>query len=363
MAIQSLFGPSPAEIQELRRQQEEKEILASGGEFGAFAPLYQAGLRFGSAGRQAMAPLMGAQDPMLQKATAIQGVLAKYQDQDPSDPLVLTQIGRELMTVDPDAGFKAIAMARELTPKTESVIGKVNPSDFTPESLQAFIEAGAKDYSLLRETPSKAKGNSVNVDLRGVISEAYAKTEGKEKATAWAESGKTYKLSVPLLAELETANKVAQNAYFGFGAKGKIGLSKALNAIGIPISDRAQDSEFLDAMSSKLVQRIAKNFPGSQAIKELEQLIKSKPNLEQESGTFMRLLNNVTNEFKAEVLAYEKLAAMPEAKRYEQDFNVVTGQIYKKITRYQDLESKVRNKTASAKEASEALSIKRELGL
>jgi hypothetical protein len=117
MAIQSLFGPSPAEVQELRRQQEEKEILASGGEFGAFAPLYQAGLRFGSAGRQAMAPLMGAQDPMLQKATAIQGVLAKYQDQDPSDPLVLTQIGRELMTVDPDAGFKAIAMARELAPK------------------------------------------------------------------------------------------------------------------------------------------------------------------------------------------------------------------------------------------------------
>jgi hypothetical protein len=142
MAIQSLFGPSPAEVQELRRQQEEKEILASGGQFGAFAPLYQAGLRFGAQGRQAMAPLMGAQDPMLQKATAIQSVLAKYQDQDPSDPLVLTQIGRELMNVDPDAGFRAIAMAREMTSKQDTRTSVLPPGALLVDSQGNILAEG-----------------------------------------------------------------------------------------------------------------------------------------------------------------------------------------------------------------------------
>jgi hypothetical protein len=166
-----------------------------------------------------------------------------------------------------------------------------------------------------------------------------------------------------LLVELEDASKAAQNAYFGFGAKGKIGLAKAFNAIGIPISERASDSEMLDALSSKLVQRIAKNFPGSQAIKELEQLIKSKPNLEQEAGTFIKLLNNVTKEFKAEVLAYEQLSALPDKDRYQKDFNVVVADNYKKLNNYERLETKIRNKTATLEEANEALAIKRSLGL
>jgi hypothetical protein len=114
MAIQSLFGPSPAEVQEMRRQREEQEILASGGQFGAFAPLYQAGLRFGAQGRQAMAPLMGAQDPMLQKATAIQGVLAKYQGQNLNDPEIMTSIATDLSSVDMEAGLKAAQIARQL---------------------------------------------------------------------------------------------------------------------------------------------------------------------------------------------------------------------------------------------------------
>jgi hypothetical protein len=151
MAIQSLFGPSPAEVQELRRQQEEKEILASGGEFGAFAPLYQAGLRFGSAGRQAMAPLMGAQDPMLQKATAIQGVLAKYQGQNLNSAEVMSNIAKDLSTVDMEAGLKAAEIAKKLAPegfKPSTSFGEVaqelgfgaktNLNEYTPAQAAAI---------------------------------------------------------------------------------------------------------------------------------------------------------------------------------------------------------------------------------
>jgi hypothetical protein len=99
MAIQSLFGPSVADIQELRRQQAEREIAASGGEFGVFAPLYRAGSRFGRQAAEGINTLMGAQDPMLKKAADIQSVLSKYQNEDLTSSSVLGNIARELAAI------------------------------------------------------------------------------------------------------------------------------------------------------------------------------------------------------------------------------------------------------------------------
>jgi hypothetical protein len=96
MAIETLFGPSVADVQELRRLQQEREIAGAGSQFGAFAPLYQAGLRFGNQAVQSVNTLMGAQDPMLKKATDIQSILSKYQDQDLTDAKVLTKISKDL---------------------------------------------------------------------------------------------------------------------------------------------------------------------------------------------------------------------------------------------------------------------------
>jgi|694.fasta_scaffold52488_3 hypothetical protein len=96
MAIETLFGPSIADVQELRRQQQEREIAGAGKEFGVFAPLYQASLRFGNQAVQGANTLLGAQDPMLKKATDIQGILTQYQGQDLTDPVVLKKISSDL---------------------------------------------------------------------------------------------------------------------------------------------------------------------------------------------------------------------------------------------------------------------------
>ena len=96
MAIETLFGPSLADVQELRRLQQEREIAGAGGQFGVFAPLYQAGLRFGNQAVQGVNTLMGAQDPMLKKATDIQSILTQYQDQDLTDANVLKKISKDL---------------------------------------------------------------------------------------------------------------------------------------------------------------------------------------------------------------------------------------------------------------------------
>lgn len=99
MAIQSLFGPSAADIQEQRRRLAEQEIAASGGEFGVFAPLYRAGSRFGRQAAEGISTLMGAQDPMLKKAADIQSVLSKYQNEDLTSSAVLGNIARELAAI------------------------------------------------------------------------------------------------------------------------------------------------------------------------------------------------------------------------------------------------------------------------
>lgn len=96
MAIQSLFGPSIADIQEQRRRLAEQEIAASGGEFGVFAPLYRAGSRFGRQAAEGVSSLLGAQDPMLKRATDIQSVLSKYQNEDLTNSVVLGNIAKEL---------------------------------------------------------------------------------------------------------------------------------------------------------------------------------------------------------------------------------------------------------------------------
>lgn len=155
MAITSLFGPSPAEIimaQQKETQQQNmlrnQQIAQQGREFGVFAPLYQAGLRFGDVASQAaMQGLFPQQvDPRLQEATAVQSVLSKYADQDQTDPNVLAKIGKDLMPVAPNAGLKALSLSQQLT--KESVFGKVDPSKFTPASLQRFAQT--KDYKDLQ---------------------------------------------------------------------------------------------------------------------------------------------------------------------------------------------------------------------
>lgn len=143
MAIQSLFGPSVADIQELRRQQAEREIAASGGEFGVFAPLYRAGSRFGRQAAEGINTIMGAQDPMLKKATDIQSVLSKYQNEDLTSSSVLGNIARELAAI----GYsnEAVGVAQQAAARR-----------------QQELEAGFRERQLgISETQAQIAGRGV----------------------------------------------------------------------------------------------------------------------------------------------------------------------------------------------------------
>jgi hypothetical protein len=134
MAITSLFGPTPQELIAAQvREQEQMDMLRNqqigqqGREFGVFAPLYQAGLKFGDLGSRAITRSLfpEVQNPQLQQAQTIQSVIQSYQGQNLGDPTVLQKIASDLFAAGaPDAGIKALATARSLTTKDEFVTGK-----------------------------------------------------------------------------------------------------------------------------------------------------------------------------------------------------------------------------------------------
>lgn len=102
-SILSLFTP-PEDIlvsQQQQNQARQAAIAQQGSQFGVFAPLYQAGLRNIDTAAQALFP---TQDPRLQRATMIQGIISNYADKDTTDPAVLAQMSKD---------FAAIGATRE----------------------------------------------------------------------------------------------------------------------------------------------------------------------------------------------------------------------------------------------------------
>lgn len=158
MAIQSLFGPSAAEVEELRRRQAEESIAGAGREFGVFAPLYRSGMRFGIQGAQAVNTLFGAEDPMLKKARDVQTVLGRYQGQDLTSPEVLGGISSDLAGL----GYtnEAMAVAQNArTARTERERAAIDRERLGFEKSRIDFEQKRLGFEQERLTQDKYRNN------------------------------------------------------------------------------------------------------------------------------------------------------------------------------------------------------------
>jgi hypothetical protein len=184
----TLFGPSPAEILFARQKEQEQmdmlrqqQIGQQGGQFGVFAPLYQAGLQFGDIGASAMRQGLFPQqaDPALMKATAIQGVLSKYAGQDMQSADVLKQISKDLMPIDPDASIKALTIAKSLRPEKEKFTAVAPGSTVLDSSGKPIFTAPDKeDKDLKIKTPPDfaIAGQALGIPTRPEVG-GYTKEE------------------------------------------------------------------------------------------------------------------------------------------------------------------------------------------
>jgi hypothetical protein len=169
MAITSLFGPTPAQIEQARQLQMDQQISGEGAELGPFRGLYQASRRLGSAGTQSLVSGLfpEAADPAMRQAQAVQLVQQKYQGQNLSDPSVLKNIASDLFSAGaPDAGLRILKTAQDLTPKQESVA--VAPGGTLVDKRTGRVLFEAADREQMVKTPADfaAAGRELGFGVR-----------------------------------------------------------------------------------------------------------------------------------------------------------------------------------------------------
>ena len=292
-----------------------------------------------------------------------------------------------------------------LTPKTQQGFDLLKTGKFSPESVQNWAEGkgpleviekmvkpdqnfiakavemgfGEKskygDYSadqvarinqaLFNESiaAKKAGAMAVQIPLGDVLQKVFQSRDAEESAKAYAQAGDAYTMTIPMIEKLKTVESTINNAFTGAGQNAKLAISKGLSALGVKISDRATDTEVADAISAQVVQQIAKVFPGSQSNKELEQLLKSKFNLQQELPTILRLVGSIKDEMLAQTKTYEQMANLSPNERTSFNAKLSQGQNYQKIQQYRDFEKKYLSGKITVEERAQAAKLKQELNL
>lgn len=169
------------------------------------------------------------------------------------------------------------------------------------------------------------------------------------------------------LATLETA---LQNSFTGKFADSKESVITSLTGLGIPVGDdlkqAASNKQLVDAMGTRYVFPLVKNFPGSLAAKELDRLEKTAPNSLQQPETIMRLVNLMKVDLAENEYTYNQAKAYKDKKQSLIGFNQADSKIefQQKLGKLQGMVGAARKKNSMTKEEKAAIdALKQELGV
>lgn len=425
--LPSLFGGSlsPQEMQAQLLEQRASQFAQLDPNQQLAQMSYKAGANLGSGLAGAFG--VDVQDPTIKRATKLRELASQYNTNTAQG---LRQVAAALQTTDPDMAMqlsqRAAAMDLEVAKlQSEQALAAqrmrekqaadpfqklLESGKFTPESLAKYKESqnpadlalatkesktsyGAeadraakanfgKDFADLTQAEAKSIDNlleargltkakasaSKPVDVASIIKEIGTKEDIKDKAKTWKDAGDAYRLQVPMIAKLQEVKEALPKTFTGSFSETALQFGKGLSALGIPV-DRTKlaNTEYMNSVSSQVLQTIARNFPGSLAVKEMDQLVKSKFNSQQQIETVSRILGDLQTEIEAGTKSYEQLAKLPETERYNKDLNLLTGQNFNKLKRYRALEQKAKSLTTGQKmskqEIEEAKKLQSELGV
>lgn len=236
-------------------------------------------------------------------------------------------------------------------------------SDYTPDQVKQ-MEKGVFAY---KAGIAQAGASVIKpVDVASIIKQIGTTEDLKDKATVWKNAGDAYKMQVPMIAKLNEVRNNLPTTFTGSFADTALQFGKGLSALGVPVDEnKLSNTEYMNSVSSQVLQTIARNFPGSLAVKEMEQLVKSKFNSQQQIKTISRVLGDLQTEIEAGTKSYEQLAKLPETERYTKDLNLLTGQNFNKLKQYRLLEAKAKSlkqgETMTKAEVAEAKKLQQEL--
>lgn len=159
-------------------------------------------------------------------------------------------------------------------------------------------------------------------------------------------------------------------AFTGSFSDVKKNISSALIGLNLPIGNDIKNAvsstELINAMGTRYVFPLVKNFPGSLAAKELDRLEKTAPNTLQQPETVKRLVSLLEADIAENEFTYGKAKQYKADKKSLIGFNQADNKIefQQKYNQLQDLVSAVRaRKSQTSSEASQINTLRKELGL
>jgi hypothetical protein len=389
----------------------------------ASAQLYQGGYLAGGA----IGSALGAQDPMLQQLSNAQRIM---QGVDQNDPESLANASRAFNQAGDVARARAFAQAaQEAAVKQSQIVrntregraasnkvveadgrqylvnsltgekisdigaaptkaGALSPlGKLEAERADIVAQFGEDDPRVKRydDAISKAtKGKSIGQEIGEAVATSFGmlgkalgpalKKEGEETGQFAAKDFNALGSAVAAgtaskrnLATLETA---LQNSFTGKFADSKESIVTSLTALGVPVGDdlkqAASNKQLVDAMGTRYVFPLVKNFPGSLAAKELDRLEKTAPNSLQQPETIVRLVNLMKVDLAENEYTYNQAKKYKETNKSTINFNQADSKIefQNKLGKLQGLVSTVRKKNSMTKEEQQQINaLKEELGV
>jgi len=309
-------------------------------------------------------------------------------------------MGADVMKANAEAGIKAAIRALESQEQTPDVVSQLQvykdqltaltrPKEYAPSEITKLINERnqldpVKDkeaYDILTKrmnklSTEKSLGEQIGEGL-GMLGKALApalKKEGEKTGEFSAETFKNLGSSVAAgtssQRNLATLENALSNAFTGKFAESKEGVITSLTALGIPVGsdlkDAASNTQLIQAMGTRYVFPLVKNFPGSLAAKELDRLEKTAPNALQQPETIQRLVNLMKVDLAENKYTYDRAKEYKEKNKSLINFNEADSRIefQSKLTNLQDLVAGVRRKKSKTREEDQQInSLKKELGL
>lgn len=390
--LQALFGGTM-----LPQDMQQELINKRAREFATLTPSQQLGMmgyKTGAAIGGGLAQAMGVDitDPQIKRMSTLQQL---SQGVEPT-PEGLKAFAKKLAA----AGFNAEAtqtMAKAVDlEKEQSVITKnlrERPANLSEiGKLQAEREdiiaqfgkddPRVKDYDnrIAKLSTGKSMGQEIGEGLAagfGMLGKALGpalKKEGEGTGEFAAKDFNTLGNAVAAgtaskrnLATLETA---LQNSFTGKFADSKESIITSLTALGVPVGDdlkqAATNKQLVDAMGTRYVFPLVKNFPGSLAAKELDRLEKTAPNSLQQPETIQRLVNLMKVDLAENEYTYNQAKAYKDKKQSLIGFNQADSKIefQQKLSKLQGMIATARKKGSMTKEEKAAIeALKQELGV
>lgn len=378
--VRNLFGIDPAALQ----QQQSDTDFARAYRFAQLDPFERANMALYQSGAQiarGAGQLLGGDD-QLNRATQIRQLASEV---DFSDPDAIKAFAQRVAPLSPSVAAEAAKRASDLqltgakttralrearTPTSQ--LGKlITERDELIAGGLATNDPRILAYDKAIAAEGEGKGTKVALDLGGfatLFAKKEAEAGGKNVADQIAKAQDALAGNSKVSRDIAEVERILPNAFTGQFANFSKTASKTLAGLGIPVSEKASNTETLNALFTNFVLPAVRQLPGSLAAKELDFLRQSKPEALQEPATIKRLVGLLKDDIAANRALVKRADAYQKADKFGslKDFNIALQQdsIYQDLTKYRALEARVRSGQKITKEEADfAKKIEQDLGL